>query len=133
MWRLEAGGPAASKAALRMPMRKNLGILAFLAGCLLALAAWIRLGPLPPGFLDTRRRASIAVVDRHGQVLYETISATSERSRWLAPNELPPLLVRATLAAEDRRFFHHPGIDPIAVARAALSDIAARRFVEGGS
>lgn len=115
-------------------MRRRILIsAALLIAGLLALAAWIRLGPLPPGFLDTRRRASTVVVDRHGQVLYETISATSERSQWLSANELPPLLVRATLAAEDRRFFHHPGVDPIAVARAAIRDVRARQFVEGGS
>lgn len=115
-------------------MRRPIPLLAILAAlALLALAAWIRLGPLPPDLLDVRHRASTVVVDRHGHVLYETVSATAERSQWLASDELPPLLVDATLAAEDRRFFQHPGIDPIAVTRAAFHDLRARRFVEGGS
>ena len=37
------------------------------------------------------------------------------------------------LAAEDRRFFRHPGVDPLAVARAAWQDVRARRVVSGGS
>ena len=48
-------------------------------------------------------------------------------------DELPPLVVAATLAAEDRRFFIHPGVDPLAVVRATLHNIRSGRVVEGGS
>jgi penicillin-binding protein 1C len=41
--------------------------------------------------------------------------------------------VEATLAAEDRRFFRHPGLDPLAVARALWHDLRAMRLKEGGS
>ena len=41
--------------------------------------------------------------------------------------ELPDRLVEATLAAEDRRFFSHPGVDPIALVRAALRNVARGR------
>jgi len=34
---------------------------------------------------------------------------------------------------EDRRFYHHNGIDPLGLARALLLDLRARRFVAGGS
>ena len=37
------------------------------------------------------------------------------------------------IAAEDKRFFRHKGIDPLAIARAAFNDIVAMAFVEGGS
>jgi penicillin-binding protein 1A len=47
--------------------------------------------------------------------------------------DLPPYLPRAFLAAEDRRFYSHFGVDPIGIARAARADIEARRIVEGGS
>ncbi|PYQ14734.1 MAG: hypothetical protein DMF80_11760 [Acidobacteria bacterium] len=47
------------------------------------------------------------------------------------------LLSRATtvdcLAAEDRRFFHHPGVDPLALLRAGWHDLRAGRMIEGGS
>ncbi len=46
---------------------------------------------------------------------------------------LPPYLVQALLAAEDRRFYHHWGIDVFATARAIVVDIRAWRLVEGGS
>ncbi|MFZ5586936.1 MAG: penicillin-binding protein 1C [Thermodesulfobacteriota bacterium] len=52
---------------------------------------------------------------------------------WLEPQEIPPLVMAAALAAEDRRFLRHPGVDPIALAGAAWSNLAAGRVVRGGS
>lgn len=46
---------------------------------------------------------------------------------------LPQIYIDAVIAAEDKRFFRHKGIDPLAIARAAFNDIAAMAFVEGGS
>ncbi|MGC8724825.1 MAG: hypothetical protein ACP5VF_13290, partial [Acidobacteriota bacterium] len=56
-----------------------------LVGATLALLAWVRCGPLPPDLLDQRRHLSTKVVDRHGEVLYESLSEAGGRSRWLAP------------------------------------------------
>jgi 1A family penicillin-binding protein len=42
-------------------------------------------------------------------------------------------LQHAVVAVEDRRFYYHPGIDPIGVARAIVRDIRAGGRVEGGS
>ena len=78
-------------------------------------------------------RESLTIVDRNGEPLYESLAASGGRTEWLGPGELPRNVVEATLAAEDRRFFRHPGIDPIAIARAVVHDIRALRFVEGGS
>ena len=100
---------------------------------LLAAAAWIRCGPLVTGMLDLDRHVSTEIVDRHGIPLYEALSDRGQRNRRMDPARLPENLVRATLAAEDARFFRHPGIDPMAIARAAWHDLRARRMVEGGS
>ncbi|MCU0887801.1 MAG: transglycosylase domain-containing protein, partial [Rubritepida sp.] len=45
----------------------------------------------------------------------------------------PPQLIAMLLAAEDRRFAAHPGVDPLALARAALQWARAGRVVSGGS
>jgi penicillin-binding protein 1C len=95
----------------------------------LIFAAWVRLGPLPP--IEQARH--VTVVDRNGEVLYESLGATGNRSESLSAGALPPRIVDATLAAEDRRFFSHVGVDPIAVARAAVHNVRAMRVVEGGS
>jgi len=46
---------------------------------------------------------------------------------------ISPDLQRAIVAVEDRRFFMHPGIDPIGVVRAAFRDLRRGGVVEGGS
>lgn len=99
---------------------------------LLAAAGWLRLGPLPPGLLDEPAPSTI-VVDRNGVPLYEARSLDGTRSIKLTGGDLPPGLVAATLAAEDRRFWSHYGIDPISVARAVKANLAERSIVEGGS
>jgi penicillin-binding protein 1C len=73
------------------------------------------------------------VVDRHGVPLYEALSGEGTRSVRLSASELPPVIVAATVAAEDRRFWKHPGVDPIAMLRALGRNIEARGVVEGGS
>ena len=47
--------------------------------------------------------------------------------------DLPETYINAVLAVEDKRFYHHPGIDPIAIGRALVNDIRSGSFVEGGS
>jgi penicillin-binding protein 1A len=53
--------------------------------------------------------------------------------RWIAYDDLPPVVVAALLAAEDERFFQHRGVDLEAVARAAWANFQAGRVVEGAS
>jgi penicillin-binding protein 1C len=97
-----------------------------------ALAFWIRIGPLPAGLLDDPVPSSI-VVDRHGEPLYEARAADGTRSITLTASTLPAHLVAATVAAEDRRFWSHPGIDPLSIVRALKTNLAERSIVEGGS
>lgn len=54
-------------------------------------------------------------------------------SRWLPLREFPADVKEAVLAAEDRRFYFHPGFDPAAMARAALQNTARLKIVSGGS
>jgi penicillin-binding protein 1C len=100
---------------------------------LLAAAAWIRCGPIDAALLAGADAPSTVIVDRHGHVLYEALSAGGTRARPLTAAEVPALLEAATLAAEDRRFYSHPGVDPVSLARAARRNLAEGRIVEGGS
>ena len=99
----------------------------------LAGVGYVRLGPIPAGLLDLRDAESTTIVDRYGEVLYEARSADGARTSWITADHLPPALVDATVAAEDRRFFRHPGVDPIAVVRAAARNARRGRWAEGGS
>ena len=48
----------------------------------------------------------------------------SEKRIFVPVNAMPPLVIHAFLAAEDRYFYSHPGIDPLSMARAAITDIS---------
>lgn len=48
-------------------------------------------------------------------------------------DEVPPLLVTALLAVEDRQFYEHHGLSPASIARAAIANLRAGRAVQGGS
>ena len=48
-------------------------------------------------------------------------------------NELPQTYLNAILAVEDHRFYDHPGVDPIATARAAWNGLISLSLAEGGS
>ncbi len=48
-------------------------------------------------------------------------------------SEISVALQHAVVAVEDRRFYYHPGLDPIGVVRAAVRDVRAGGRVEGGS
>jgi penicillin-binding protein 1C len=57
-------------------------------------------------------------------------------SYWRKPvklSEISPLLVRSVIACEDRRFYCHPGVNPISLVSAAIDDIKAGKVVRGGS
>ncbi|HEY0592695.1 MAG TPA: penicillin-binding protein 1C [Thermoanaerobaculia bacterium] len=114
-------------------MKRTLVIGSIACAALLGFAAWLRLGPLPADLLDPSRFTSITITDRNGVVLFEGLSAAGTRAEWLAPARVPRRAIDAIVAAEDHRFFRHPGIDPIAVARAAVANLRAGRIVEGGS
>ncbi|MFH1115316.1 MAG: PBP1A family penicillin-binding protein [Pseudomonadota bacterium] len=51
----------------------------------------------------------------------------------VALDSLPPHVINAFLAAEDARFFSHPGVDPIGMARAMIKNLVKRSFAQGGS
>jgi len=93
------------------------------------LAALVLLLPGPPRFAADY---STVLYDRHGTLLG---AAAASDGQWRFPpsRDLPERYVRALVAFEDRRFFGHPGFDTRSLARALVSNLAARRVVSGGS
>ena len=47
----------------------------------------------------------------------------TEKRVFVPVKDMPPLVISAFLAAEDRNFYLHPGIDPLSIARAAVTDL----------
>jgi penicillin-binding protein 1A len=53
--------------------------------------------------------------------------------RWLKIKELPSNMKDAMVAVEDRRFYMHPGVDPIGIARSFAVRLQRGKFSQGGS
>ena len=63
----------------------------------------------------------------------EKVAEIRSKESYTEFSELPQMYVNAVISVEDKRFFKHGGIDIIAIGRAAINDIKAMSYVEGGS
>ncbi|MEZ4600973.1 MAG: penicillin-binding protein 1C [Syntrophotaleaceae bacterium] len=98
---------------------------------LLVIAAGILIIPKPD--LLQYRSASRAYFDRQGRLLRLTL-ADDERYRLPVPlQEIAPELREATLLYEDRDFYRHPGVDPLALLRAFWTSYILRERPVGAS
>jgi penicillin-binding protein 1A len=86
--------------------------------------------PLNTDLYALNRPAAYTFMDEKGQVVGRRGAAVGER---LKLSEMPPYLPAAFLVVEDRRFYRHDGIDFRGLVRAAIVDIKAGRFEQGGS
>ncbi len=125
------GGSVAQRMRRAMQWTALAGLACIGAGGA-ALAVWIHL-PLPRALLEGRAAPGFAIEDRTGIPLRVARAADGTRMRWLPLPEIDADLVRAFVAAEDRRFFEHRGVDLRATARAARDNLRARRVVSGAS
>jgi penicillin-binding protein 1C len=97
-----------------------------------AFAAWVAsLGPPP---LQQARQVSTTIVDRNGKLLRAYAMADG---RWRLPVDartgVDPGYIKLLLAYEDRRFYTHGGVDPLALGRAAFQLVSRGHIVSGGS
>ncbi|HEY8485894.1 MAG TPA: PBP1A family penicillin-binding protein [Limnochordales bacterium] len=102
----------------------GLGIAA-LAGWVVARAWWV-----VRGFDPDRPPEAAMVFDVRGE-LVGTVG--SPYTRFVPLSRIPRHLQEAVVAIEDTRFFRHPGIDPVGIARAVWVNLRARTVVQGGS
>ena len=65
--------------------------------------------------------------------LEEKVSEIRAKENYAEFSELPQMYVNAVISVEDKRFYKHNGIDILAIGRAAINDIKAMSYVEGGS
>jgi penicillin-binding protein 1C len=75
----------------------------------------------------------LAVQDRKGLTLRVFPADDGVRREWADLEEIPGGVVRIFLRAEDRRFYFHPGVDPLAALRSALRNLREGRIVSGAS
>jgi len=117
--------PVSARTLVVRPVRDlswALAGLALLAGVGLFLSARLE-APLP----------TLVLLDRHGYFLGEVGGSEARGNGYWPLEGLPPRVVAATLAAEDRRFWTHPGVDPLAVGRALWQNLRHATRVSGAS
>jgi penicillin-binding protein 1B len=67
------------------------------------------------------------------ELLTSLFDSSREKRRAISYNDIPKILRDAVLSVEDRRFFEHPGFDPIRILGAAWADLRHGARVQGGS
>jgi 1A family penicillin-binding protein len=96
------------------------------------LYVWAGL-PSTSNLSTARLPLSTRIYDRTGTVLLAEIHQGSER-RYIVPlKEVAPAMQQATIAVEDRSFYHHGGLNLLRTGQAGLDDLLHLRFNQGGS
>jgi penicillin-binding protein 1C len=99
---------------------------------------WCAAGVLLVGYIFCLPRTlfdvsySTVVTDRNGELLGSRIAGDGQ---WRFPvcNTVPGKLKQCIVAFEDRYFYRHWGVNPLAIGRAMIRNITAGRIVSGGS
>lgn len=73
------------------------------------------------------------LLDRNGGFMAQIPAPDDAGYGYWEIADLPPRVVAATVALEDRRFWWHPGVDPLAVVRAAWQNLVSGERVSGAS
>ena len=128
------GAPSRAKTwALRTV---KIGVAAAVAGLLaIVIAVVIALQSLPDyGSLKSSPNGQmIRVHAADGSVI---VSLGPSFGRWLDYDQIPQVMIDAMVSTEDKRFYHHPGVDPVGMARAAWVAVENRgtgRRLQGAS
>lgn len=117
----------------RLPSRWVLALIAAVLLTLAALAAGL-VGDLPAPTPEALRpiRPSTLIVDRNGRLLYEVIGEHGKQTP-LTFEQIPAACWQATVSVEDGRFFQHPGVDFLAIARSAWLNLRSGQVLSGAS
>jgi len=132
------GSGAGAGGGKRRTRRRLLAAAAFALATLAALHLAARLVPLPDRLLEL---PSTVVEFADGSPAHVFLSpddryrmaVTPEDLAGGGPGSIDPDYLEALLRFEDKRFHHHPGVDPIAVFRSAVANLRHGRVVSGAS
>ena len=104
-----------------------------LAGLIIAGGLYLYLSPQLPSadtLRDVRYQVPLRIYSRDGKLLAEY---GEMRRSPVKLGQVPDLMVKAVLAAEDDRFYVHPGVDYQGLLRAAWHLVTTGRKTQGGS
>jgi penicillin-binding protein 1C len=79
------------------------------------------------------RQPAVIGTDREGSPLRIFLPADEQLRIPVSLSEVAPVFIRALMASEDRWFYQHPGVNPLAIVRALWANIRHGRVVSGAS
>ena len=131
--------PRRSSKRRRAPRRSIFGALVYWS-CVLGVWALVAIGgiiayhasQLPPidKLAVPKRPPNIAIMSDEGRLL---ANRGDTGGAAISLRDLPAHVPQAFIAIEDRRFYHHWGIDPVGVTRALVRNMTGRGAMQGGS
>src|SRR5438045_7905372 len=89
--------------------------------------------PYPIEKLTPAANTSLLLTDRDGRVRRALPLPGGGRASWVPLDRIAPVVIQATLAGEDHRFYEHDGVDGGAFVRAAWLTVRHGRVMSGGS
>ena len=116
-------------------LRKNRFVraAAFICAAISILYCLLRFIPEPALNRFVERQYSVRFFDRSGILLHVMPLADGLRREFVPLKKIPPELADAFIAAEDKNFYRHIGVDFLSIIRAAEQNRKARRIVSGAS
>ena len=95
------------------------GIVAALGGLLAIVIAVVIAYQSLPSYESLKSSPNGQMIRVHAADGSVIVSLGPSFGRWLSYDQIPAVMVDAMVSTEDRRFYHHPGVDPIGMGRAA--------------
>ncbi len=108
-------------------------IIAAAAGILIAINLLLCIFPFKKFSSFKARPVSSVYYDETGRLLQVTALSDGSRCEYIKSKELPKVIKKIFIKAEDKRFYFHSGVDIISLTAAALENIKSRQIVRGGS
>jgi penicillin-binding protein 1C len=111
-------------------LNKHRSSAALLIGALLVCAVALFWAKTPATFDSVKTHfapSEAQLLDRNGQVIHELrVDFRGRRLPWIALANISPVLAQTIVAAEDRRFYDHHGVDWLALANGAVNALRGR-------
>lgn len=127
-------GRGASTEPVRKPLWRRIvrgvlvwgAALSLLGAIFLGTAVFFTMRELPDytTLMKSQTGQMIVVRDRDGR---ELVSLGPSYGKWLSYADIPPIMAKALVSVEDRRFYDHPGIDALGLARAVYVSLTTDR------
>ncbi len=116
-------------------MRKKLLITvgAVTAAAIIALVVALDVGSWKPLDMDRLRSFSQSTLILDGQDREAAVISGAGKRTVVSLDKIPTKVQQAFLAAEDVRFYRHPGVDPVRIGGALIQNLKARDYAQGAS